>query len=107
MVGDIALARLDHRLESLALPGAQFHHVLLCPCTRACHESAPSSPRRPGYRDSEMPPSFKDAGDYSRESFKMGGWFRSASVMPAKAGIQTWPRVPGLWIPAFAGMTQC
>jgi hypothetical protein len=25
--------------------------------------------------------------------------------MPAKAGIQTWPRVPGLWIPAFAGMT--
>ena len=26
--------------------------------------------------------------------------------MPAKAGIQTWPRVPGLWIPAFAGMTQ-
>jgi hypothetical protein len=26
--------------------------------------------------------------------------------MPAKAGIQTSPRVPGLWIPAFAGMTQ-
>jgi hypothetical protein len=26
--------------------------------------------------------------------------------MPAKAGIQTWPRVPGLWIPVFAGMTQ-
>jgi hypothetical protein len=25
--------------------------------------------------------------------------------MPAKAGIQTWPRVPGLWIPAFAGTT--
>ena len=36
----------------------------------------------------------------------MGGWLRSASVMPAKPGIQTWPRVPGLWIPAFAGMTQ-
>ena len=26
--------------------------------------------------------------------------------MPAKAGIQTSPRVLGLWIPAFAGMTQ-
>jgi hypothetical protein len=25
--------------------------------------------------------------------------------MPAKAGIQTWPHVPGLWILAFAGMT--
>ena len=23
-------------------------------------------------------------------------------ALPAKAGIQTWPRVPGLWIPAFA-----
>jgi hypothetical protein len=28
------------------------------------------------------------------------------SVTPANAGIQTWPCVPGLWIPAFAGMTQ-
>jgi hypothetical protein len=36
----------------------------------------------------------------------MGGLLRNVSVMPAKAGIQTWPRVPGLWIPAFAGMTQ-
>src|ERR1700751_2852036 len=26
------LPRLDYRLESLALLGAQFHHVLLCPC---------------------------------------------------------------------------
>jgi hypothetical protein len=26
--------------------------------------------------------------------------------MPAKAGIQTWPRVPRLWIPAFAGMLK-
>ena len=25
--------------------------------------------------------------------------------MPAKAGIQTWPRVARLWIPAFAGMS--
>ena len=31
---------------------------------------------------------------------------RKFSVMPAKAGIQTWPLVPGLWIFAFAGMTQ-
>ena len=23
--------------------------------------------------------------------------------MPAKAGIQTWPHVPGLWIPRFRG----
>ncbi len=28
------------------------------------------------------------------------------SVMPAQAGIQTWPHVPGHWIPAYAGMTQ-
>ena len=40
-----------------------------------------------------------------RELFKMGGWLRNVGVMPAKAGIQTWPHVPGLWIPAFAGMT--
>jgi len=33
----------------------------------------------------------------------MGGWLRNVSVMPAKASIQTWPRVPELWIPAFAG----
>jgi hypothetical protein len=26
--------------------------------------------------------------------------------MPAKAGIQTWPHVPPLWIPACAGMTR-
>ena len=26
----------------------------------------------------------------------MGGYLRNVSVMPAKAGIQTWPRVPGL-----------
>ena len=32
---------------------------------------------------------------------------KSASVMPAKAGIQTWPHVLRLWIPAFAGMTAC
>jgi hypothetical protein len=25
--------------------------------------------------------------------------------MPAKAGIQTWPRVLRPWIPAFAGMS--
>jgi hypothetical protein len=25
--------------------------------------------------------------------------------MPAKAGIQTWPHVLGLWIPAGPGMT--
>src|ERR1700722_16373868 len=31
---------------------------------------------------------------------------QNLSVIPAKAGIQTWPRVPGLWIPAFAGVTQ-
>jgi hypothetical protein len=29
----------------------------------------------------------------------------NASVMPAKAGIQTWPHVLRLWIPAYAGMT--
>jgi hypothetical protein len=27
------------------------------------------------------------------------------SVMPAKAGIQTWLCVRRLWIPAYAGMT--
>ena len=26
--------------------------------------------------------------------------------MPAKAGIQTWPRRRRRWIPAFAGMTH-
>jgi hypothetical protein len=26
-------------------------------------------------------------------------------IMPATAGIQTWPHVLRLWIPAFAGMT--
>jgi hypothetical protein len=35
-----------------------------------------------------------------------GGMTKNLGVMPAKAGIQTWPHVPGLWIPAFAGMTQ-
>src|SRR5271168_2171304 len=43
---------------------------------------------------------------YSRDSLKMRGSLRNVSVIPAKAGIQTWPRVPGLWIPAFAGMTR-
>ena len=33
-----------------------------------------------------------------------GGIMRNVSVMPAKAGIQTWPRVPRFWIPAFAGL---
>ena len=28
------------------------------------------------------------------------------NVMPGPAGIHTRPHVPGLWIPAFAGMTQ-
>jgi hypothetical protein len=28
------------------------------------------------------------------------------TVMPAKAGIQTWPHVRWLWIPAYAGMTR-
>jgi hypothetical protein len=33
--------------------------------------------------------------------------FESASVMPAKAGIQTFQRrVACPWIPAFAGMTS-
>src|SRR5277367_6855975 len=36
----------------------------------------------------------------------MRGRLRNVSVMPAKAGIQTWPHVPGPWIPAYAGMTQ-
>src|ERR1700677_5112968 len=58
-----SFARADHRLESLALLHAQFHHVLLRPCTRPCHESSPSSPRRRGHRESEMLPSFKDAND--------------------------------------------
>ena len=30
---------------------------------------------------------------------------KNVSVMPAKAGIQTWPHVLRLWIPAYAGMT--
>ena len=45
-------------------------------------------------------------GDWSRESLKMRGSLRNVSVMPAKAGIQTRPHVPGPWIPAYAGMTQ-
>jgi hypothetical protein len=32
---------------------------------------------------------------YSRDSLKMKGSLRNVSVMPAKAGIQTWSRVPG------------
>ena len=28
------------------------------------------------------------------------------SVMPGPAGIQAWPHVPRLWIPAYAGMTR-
>jgi hypothetical protein len=35
----------------------------------------------------------------------MRGSLRNVSVMPAKAGIQTWPHVRGPWIPAYAGMT--
>ena len=42
----------------------------------------------------------------SRVSCSKWGMTQNVGVMPAKAGIQTWPRVPGLWIPAFAGMTQ-
>ena len=40
------------------------------------------------------------------------GWFDSrpsrskCRVMLGPAGIQTWPLVPWLWIPAFAGMTE-
>jgi hypothetical protein len=37
---------------------------------------------------------------------KMTGLLRNVSVMPAKAGIQSRPLVPGPWIPAYAGMTQ-
>src|ERR1700692_1389065 len=36
----------------------------------------------------------------------MRGSLRNVSVMPAKAGIQTRPHVPGPWIPTDAGMTQ-
>ena len=36
-----------------------FFAPVLCPC----HESLPSSPRRRRHRNSEMPPSFKDASD--------------------------------------------
>ena len=41
-------------------------------------------------------------GDWSLESLKMRGSRRNVSVMPAKAGIQIWPHVPGPWIPAYA-----
>jgi hypothetical protein len=36
----------------------------------------------------------------------MGERLTIVSVMPAKAGIQTWPHLAGLWFPAYAGMTQ-
>ena len=41
---------------------AQFHHVLLRPCTRPCHELAPSSPRRRGHRDLRNAPKFQGRG---------------------------------------------
>ena len=42
----------------------------------------------------------------SPESFNFGGSFGNLSVMPAKAGIQTWPLLRRPWIPAYAGMTR-
>ena len=54
-----SLARVDHPLEALALLGAQFHHVLLYPCTRSCHESSPSSPRPRGSREFRNAPNFQ------------------------------------------------
>jgi hypothetical protein len=35
----------------------------------------------------------------------MRGLREDTSVMPAKAGIQTWPHMLRPWIPAFARMT--
>src|ERR1700733_1934900 len=37
---------------------------------------------------------------------KWGDDSETSVSCPRKSGIQTWPHVPGFWIPAFAGMTQ-
>jgi len=56
------LARTGHRLQPIALLGAQPHHILLDRCNLLGRHESPPSPHR-GDRDSEKHRTFNDAAD--------------------------------------------